>query len=141
MNTLSKSLVNKLYHEEKLSTIKIASKLGTTEWVVLNFMKRNDIPHRSFKEANQILFDKKPLTFSIRNRLSKTEGKLKTAGVFLYWGEGAQLRGKNCTVDFANSNPQMVKVFARFLRKICRIDEKRLRVFMYCYADQRILNI
>ena len=35
----------------------------------------------------------------------------------------------------------MVKVFLKFLRRVCRIDEKRLRVFMYCYGDQNIENL
>lgn len=141
MGTLSKNLVEKLYQEKKLSTIKIARKLGITEWVVLNFMRRNNIPRRSFREANQILFDNRPTTFSLKKKLTDREKRLKIAGVFLYWGEGAQLQGKNCSVDFANSKPEMIKIFLVFLRRICGINEKKLRVFLYCYSDQDIENI
>ena len=111
MNTLSKNLIEKLYYKERLSTIKIAQKLDTTEWIILSFMRRNNIARRSFSEASKVLFEKKKLTFSIKRKLSLREEKLKTAGIFLYWGEGAQLQGKNCGVDFANSNPEMIKVF------------------------------
>lgn len=141
MHTLSKELIHRLYHEEKLSTIKIADKLGVTEWVVLNFMRRKSIPRRSFQEANQIVFANKPLSFSLRKHLSEKDQKLKAAGIFLYWGEGAQLQGKNSGVDFANNNPEMIKVFLKFLRRICGINESRLRVFMYCYTDQNIENL
>src|SRR3989338_2665258 len=138
MNTLSKNLIEKLYYKERLSTIKIAQKLDTTEWIILSFMRRNNIARRSFSEASKVLFEKKKLTFSIKRKLSLREEKLKTAGIFLYWGEGAQLQGKNCGVDFANSNPEMIKVFLSFLRRICGINEKKLRVFLYCYTNQDI---
>lgn len=141
MNTLSKNLIKKLYQGKKLSTIKIAKKLGITEWVVLNFMRRNNIPRRSFREANQILFNSKPVTFSLKSKLTEVEKRLKIAGIFLYWGEGAQLQGKNCSVDFANSKPEMIKIFLSFLRKICGINEKKLRVFLYCYSDQNVESI
>jgi len=141
MVTLSKNLIEKLYHKEKLSTIEIAKKLKTTTWTVLGFMARNNIPRRTFKEANHICFGKKLLSFSLNERLSAEDKKLKMAGTFLYWAEGAKANGKNCSVDFANSNPEMIKIFVRFLREICGVDETRLRVFLYCYADQDIENI
>jgi len=141
MVTLSKNLINNLYYKEKLSTLKIAKKLNISEWVVIGFMRRNGIPRRSFFEASQIFFEKKQPTFLIKKRLSAKDEKLKMAGVFLYWGEGAKLRGKNCSVDFANSNATMIKVFIKFLRKICNIDEKKLRVYLYCYSNQNIENL
>jgi len=141
MVTLSKKLIEKLYYKERLSTIEVAKKLKTTTWTVLGFMARNSIPRRTFKEANKISFENKPLSFSLRKHLSAEDERLKMAGVFLYWAEGAKVNGRNCGVDFANSNPEMIKVFVKFLRRICGIDEKRLRLFLYCYSDQDIENI
>ena len=142
MVTLSKKLIEKLYRKEKLSGAEIAKKLKTTQWAIIGFMARNGILRRTFKEANQICFANKPLTFSVKKRLSAKDRKLKMAGVLLYWAEGAKANGKNgCTVDFANSNPEMVRIFVKFLRKICRVDEKKLRVYLYCYSDQDIENI
>jgi hypothetical protein len=141
MVTLSKNLIEKLYRKERLSTIEVAKKLKTTTWTVLGFMARNNIPRRTFKEANKISFENKPLTFLLKSRLSAKDKKLKMAGVFLYWAEGAKASGKNCSVDFANSNSEMIRIFVRFLREICGVDKKRLRIFLYCYADQDIENI
>jgi len=142
MVTLSKNLVEKLYSKEKLSTIEIAKKLKTTTWTVMGFMTRNNIPRRTFKEASKISFENKPLTFFLKKGLSAKDKKLKMAGVFLYWAEGAKLNGKNnCTVDFANSNPEMIKIFVKFLRDICRVNEKKLRVYLYCYSNQDIESI
>lgn len=40
-------------------------------------------------------------------------------------------------IDFANSDPNMVSLFLSFLREAYRIDEKKLRVYLYCYKDQK----
>jgi hypothetical protein len=105
-------------------------------------MRRNNIKRRTFLEANKINFNRKPLTYLIKKNLTEKEENLKLAGVFIYWAEGAKLNGKNsCTVDFANSNPEMIRIFVKFLRKICRVDERRLRVYLYCYSNQDIENI
>ena len=61
--------------------------------------------------------------------------RLKIAGIMLYWAEGTQ---DGCTVDLANSNPWIIKVFLKFLREICGVDERRLRVYLYAYEYQNI---
>jgi len=106
MVTLSKNLIKKLYNKEKLSTIEIAKKLRTTTWTVLGFMARNNIKRRTFKDANTVSFENKPISFLLKKNLSEKDKKLKMAGVLLYWAEGAKLNGKNCGVDFANSNSE-----------------------------------
>jgi len=142
MKTLSKILIRNLYHKEGLSASQVAKKIGVSTWVVMGFMRRNAIKRRNFREANKINFEKKPLSYFVKNNLTKKEEKLKIAGVFLYWAEGAKLSGKNaCTVDFANSNPEMIKVFIKFLRKICGVNEKKLRLYLYCFSNQDIEKI
>lgn len=140
MANLSLNLVKKLYYKEKLSTIEIGTRLKVTPWVVLKFMKRMNLPRRTFSEANAVVFKKKPITFSIKRNLSSAEKELKVAGLMLYWSEGSKSNQKlrMWTVDFTNSDPKMIKLFLLFLRRICRIDEKRLRVLLYCYANQDI---
>lgn len=143
MANLPVNLVKKLYYDEKLSTIDIAKQLKVTPWVVLKFMRRTGLPRRSLKETNIIVFNRKPISFSLKKNLSKEEEKLKIAGIMLYWAEGGKSNPKLrvWTVDFANSNPLMVKLFINFLRQICGVDEKRLRVLLYCYADQNIEDL
>lgn len=53
----------------------------------------------------------------------------------LYWGEGSKWQGEKI-VDFANSDTDMIKVFLRFLREVCVVNEEKLRVYLYCYANQ-----
>ena len=140
MANLPINLVKKLYYKEKLSAVDIGKKLKVGEWVVYDFMQKINLPRRNSKETNTVRFEKKPLSYLIKQNLSGKEEKLKIAGIMLYWAEGCKfnLITRAHVVDFANSNPQMIKLFLKFLREICGIQEKRLRVLLYCYADQNI---
>lgn len=35
----------------------------------------------------------------------------------------------------------MILIFLKFLRNICRIDEKRLRAYLYCYPNQDVNSL
>lgn len=135
--------IRQFYYEDKLSSFEIAEKIGVSQWVVLKFMRKNNLPRRDFYDCNKANFERKSLTFLVKENLSIEEEKLKIAGLMIYWAEGAKIgvEAKNCTVDLANSNPEMIKLFLRFLRGICQIDESKLRIFLYCYADQNVEKI
>jgi hypothetical protein len=93
-------------------------------------MDKNKIPRRSYSEASYLIHKDKP-RFQIKSMLTDAEEKLRIAGIMLYWAEGTL---KGSTVDFANSDPRMVKLFLKFLRKICGIREERLRLYLYTYS-------
>ncbi len=131
-NLLNVERVNTLYWEEKNTIEEIANKLNISYWALYNFMKRYNISRRDSSEANYNFNRLKP-QFEIRANLSIADEKLKIAGIMLYWAEGT-LRGN--TVDFVNSNPYMVRIFLRFLRQICGVDQKRLRLYLYAYSYQ-----
>ncbi|MEK7117227.1 MAG: hypothetical protein AAB861_00440 [Patescibacteria group bacterium] len=113
----------------------VAKNLGVSIDAVTYFMRKYELKRRSFTEISQILFSKKPISFRLKKNLNQSDEILKVLGVTLYWGEGYKSK-KAKGVDFANSDPNMIKVFVNFLRKICDIDESRLRVYLYCYANQ-----
>lgn len=141
MADLSTNLIKKLYYKDKLSTIEIAEKLGVASWIIQRFMVKNNLSRRNPREANAISFEKKPITYSIKEKLSNRDKQLKIAGIMLYWAEGYKGKNWNGTIDFCNCEPQMIKLFLKFLRVICGIDEKKLRVLLYCYSDQNIESI
>lgn len=141
MSKLSVDLIRELYYRKKLSAFEIGEIIDRNESTIYKFMIRRNLSRRTFEQANEIKFDKKPLTFSLKQSLSSEEEKLKVAGIMLYWAEGAKISlttAGSKIVDFANSSPKMIEIFLRFLREICGIDEERLKVYLYCYADQNV---
>ena len=67
--------------------------------------------------------------------ISKYE--LLLIGTALYWAEGYNraTRGKGHEICFANSNPDMIKLFLRFLREIIHVPEDKLRVKIHIYPN------
>ena len=124
--------IKALYWKDNLPAKEIAKDLQVSLWSLYDFMERNNIPRRSYSEANYLVNKDKPV-FCIKESLSGLEQRLKIAGIMLYWAEGTL---KGATVDFANSNPKMIKVFLRFLREICGVSNSRLRIYLYAYAYQ-----
>ncbi len=63
--------------------------------------------------------------------------ELLLIGTALYWAEGwnRDITGKGHGVCFANSNPDMIKLFLRFLREIINVPEDKLRVNIHIYPN------
>ncbi|MDD2679754.1 MAG: hypothetical protein PHO03_03005 [Candidatus Omnitrophica bacterium] len=129
--------IRNLYQDKQFSVDQTAKKLGVSFWSLYDFMDKNTISRRLPSEANYLRNKYKP-QFKIRESLNGKDQGLKIAGIMLYWAEGT-LRGK--TVDFVNSNPDMVKIFLKFLREICGVDKKRLRLYLYIYSYLNLKNI
>jgi predicted DNA-binding protein YlxM (UPF0122 family) len=128
--------VKKFYLSDGLSAREIGERLNVSIDAVFYFLRKNKIPRRNQAESNNARFVKKAPSFKIKEFLKADEKILKAIGATLYWGEGSKWDGEKI-VDFANSDPAMIALFMKFLRKICGIDENRLRVYLYCYADQK----
>ncbi len=111
----------------------IARKLGLSLSQVYDSLRRQVVHRRSAQLQNLIRFKNSPLSFNFKKELSRKDRELMIAAVMLYYGEGAKT---NTTVDFANSDPDAIKVFLNFLRRVCRVERKRLRFYLYCFANQ-----
>jgi hypothetical protein len=129
-----KSQLERLYFDKKCTVEEIAKELGISFWALYNMMKKHNISLRDRSEAG-LNFNRLKPQFEVKSGLSISEEKLKIAGIMLYWAEGTL---RNTTVDFANSNPEMIKIFLRFLRIICGIKEERLRVYLYAYSHHNL---
>lgn len=134
------SYIKKSYYEDLLSQVKIAKNLGVSSDALVYFMRKYDLKRRTASENEKIKFAKKPLTFNIKINLSQKEKELKAVAVSLYWGEGYKAKNAK-NLDFANSDVEMIKVFLKFLRTICNVDSSKLRVYLYCYSNQKPLDL
>lgn len=124
-------------YKRGFSAVQIAESCEVSESGVRYYLKKHKVPIRSRSEAITLLyqtkFGKKP--FKLKTNLSALDQILKTAGIMLYWGEGTKGHG---SVAFSNSDPEMIKVFLKFLREICGTSEDRLRVSVHAYEDHNI---
>ncbi len=132
------SLVKDLYLNKKLCVREVAQKLHVSSDAVTAFIRRHDIPRRSFSDAQKVLFEKKKPSFVKRKINTVTLKELSAIGTMLYWAEGYKGDETTATVDFANSDASMIKLFLLFLRKVFIVDEHKFRIYLYCYSDQDI---
>lgn len=123
-----------MYGIEHKSAKDIANYYGNTVWQVYRFMKKHGFDRRLSSETNHLKFLKSPLSFSVKNNLTQEDRKLWLGGILLYWAEGS--KAGNCVVDFANCDEKMILIFLKMLRIIYGISEEKLRVFIYCHANQ-----
>jgi hypothetical protein len=126
-----------LYYGRKYCMREVAKALGVGMNAVTNFMDRNNLPRRSFSEIDADRFARKKPSFSIRKVTTEIQKRMQIAGVMLYWCEGFK-SPKGAVVDFVNSDPDMIRVFLRFLRSNYKLQESKLRVLLYGYSDQDI---
>ncbi len=131
--------ISALYNQGQ-SVREIAEEFEVSVDAMFYFFRKHNILRRDASQRNKVFFQKKLASFSLKKNLSLEEERLKIAGIMLYWGEGSQWAGEKI-VDFANSKPQMIKIFLCFLRDVCGIDESKLRIYLYAYQDQDLKEI
>jgi hypothetical protein len=118
-----------------MSGREVAASLGITISRVYRTLKAHPIELRTMQDYNKTRFISSPLSFSLVKKTTTKQRELTIAGLMLYFAEGAKT---GVTVDFANSSPALVKLFLNFLREVCQIDENRVRLYLYCFANQDV---
>ena len=127
--------IKNLYVDEKNTIKEVADKINSSFWKVYDLMKENNIPRRGYSEANFVKYNHYKPRFSVKKNIDANDKYLKIAGIMLYWAEGHK---KGSGIDFANSDAEIIKLFLTFLRRICGVNEERLRIYLYAYEDQDI---
>lgn len=84
------------------------------------------------ERANQIRYhSKKEVRELIKNPLF-------LAGISLYWAEGYTKGAEGSRwkgVDFANSDPGLIKIMMKFFRKVCKVKDKRIRIQLMAHPN------
>ncbi len=123
------------YYLELKSAPEISKLIKTPLHKVYKILKQHKVERRKAVVQNKIRFEKSPLSYNYKKSLTPKEKELSSAALMLYVGEGAKTGN---TVDFANSNVATHKVFLNYLRKVCQINENKLKLYLYCFSDQDI---
>lgn len=123
-----------------LSMQQVADRYGVSIDAVTYILRKNTVPRRSFKEANALKFESKKPSFKVRKRETHAAREMDVIGAMLYWAEGYK-RDTASGIDFANSDPDMVLLFWRFLKSRYILDMKRLHFSVYYYEDQNLPSL
>lgn len=110
----------------------VAEQYGVSIDAVVYVLRKISIPRRSFAEANHLMYEARPASFTFQPRQDK---KLEMVGAMLYWAEGYKA-DTAFGLDFANSDPDMALIFLNFLRSRYILDQRRLHFSLYHYSDQ-----
>jgi hypothetical protein len=70
----------------------------------------------------------------VGRRLVRDRGYTYAAGCMLYWAEGGKERN---SLKIVNSDPELLRMFAGFLREHFEVDEARMAVRCNLFADHR----
>lgn len=96
--------------------------------------KANSVKQVQFKQyIEEISENIKPIT----NNLTKKEYKLMLGMLYLCEGKRAQ----KSSMTFGNSDPLIINLYLKLLRKSYGIDESRFRCTVQCRADQNVKEL
>src|SRR5258708_3435741 len=130
---IDKQLLVELYHQHRLSMAEIAERLGCSHNKVVYWMEKYSIERRSMSEAMYHWQNPDGDPFEIQPLETEESRELFSLAIGLYIGEGK--KRDECEVAVANTDPQVIRVFLRFLREICRVDESKLRAWINIFND------
>ena len=125
---IKEKLLQKLYCDQKLSMVEVADKISTTARTIEYWLRKYNIPRRSRSESAYVKQNPNGDPFKIKRNLTQKEKGLLITGLILYLGEGGK-KFKH-SIQLGNLDPRVIQIFVKFLRKICRINENKLRLFV-----------
>ena len=122
----------KSYRQGK-SARQIGEKVGLSTSAITKILKKNDIKMRNHVDAAYMKLNPNGDPFDILGKLTPEEDHLKAMALGLYATHG-NLKN-NHSVKFTNSNPAIVKIFLKFLRVVCGVPQKKIKISLVIYPD------
>lgn len=129
---IEKEKLEQLYYRQQLSMQEIADEMGCSVHKVQYWMDRHGLVRRPREEANYIKHNPNGDPFKIREPRSEEERELFNISIGLYIGEGTKNRER---VGLANTDPEVIRTFLRFLREICGVEEQRISAYLNIFDD------
>ena len=117
---LSKEATNKIKARIHKTSIEALIKRNKQQ-TVLAKQKAGKIKKRAKKETSKLM-----------------SNKLFIIGVSLYWGEGYKkgaYGSKWKSVDFANSDPEMIQVILKFFEEICNVKKEKIKIQIIAHKN------
>lgn len=132
-------LLTKLYSSNGNSITETAKKLNCSVHKVVYWMEKFNISRRSQSEALYLKLNPQGDPFKIKRSILKDENYLYGLGIGIYWGEGDKIR-KNA-IRVANTDPNLIIQFRRFLLEICQIEPRKIGYSIVCFNDSDVSGV
>ncbi len=133
---MEKTKLKELYVLKRLSVAKIAKKFGFSESKVNYWMRKYDIQKRSISDAIYEYSNPKGDPFKQEPLDSADKVFLYGLGLGLYWGEGTKMN--KYAIRLGNTDPEIIKLFIKFLVEIYSVDKNKLRYGLQLFNDSNI---
>lgn len=111
----------------------ISLKLDCSIHKVTYWMNKYGIPRRSRSEAVYLMHNPNGDPFRIKQKLSNQDVLLLGIGIGIYLGEGNKIIRHS--IRIANTDPQILTLFLRFLSEICGFRNDRISCSIVCFKD------
>lgn len=131
-NHFNKVVLKVLYKSGK-SMRDISRQLNCSVHKVVYWMDKYGIKRRTMSEATYLKANPNGDPFKIRTKLSFSDWFLYGLGMGIYFGEGNKL--SKTALRVANTDPRILKLFIKFLLKICGLKKHRLSYSIISFND------
>jgi transcriptional regulator with XRE-family HTH domain len=149
MKTAERDMARRLRREEGLPLNEIARRVGAAKSTVSLWVRDIELSpeqHEALHGADALhyrtlqIHAARSFTFRQRRIRWQIEGRIAAqradpfhaAGCMLFWAEGSKHRNQ---AEIANSDPEVIRLFAKFLRKYFDVPDEKFRVACNLFAD------
>lgn len=124
-----------MYFKQNLTLKEIGKIYNITHSAVAKKMDICGLKRRDRSESTYAFYNKTECF----HMTSKGHNLLKNIGLMLYWCEGTHYTRKNKndgTLAFTNTNVDMLRIWLKFLRNICSLDRRKIKIRIYIHRNQ-----
>jgi len=129
---IDKEYLIELYLHRNYSMAEIAKQLRCSTNKVVYWMDQYGIERRDQSEATYVKRNPDGDPFKIQEFETQAQQSLFDLGIGLYIGEGTKSDQNVC---LANSDPSVIRIWLRFLREICNVEETKLFAYLNMFDD------
>lgn len=132
---LDREILRHLYNQQGQSLTGLSKTLNCSIHKVVYWMRKYDIKRRSRSDAAYLDQNPNGDPFHIKEDLDIHETLLLGLGIGIFLGEGAKTRIN--AVAISNSNPLILKLFLKFINKICGVKKEKIKYSIICFNDSK----
>ncbi len=130
---LDRACLEDMYVSKHMSAKQIANDKKVSEHKVNYWLKKHEIEKRTVSEAIYHWHHPKGDPFLFTTPQTNEDYKLWGLGIGLYWGEGN--KANKTTVKLGNSDPELLKVFMKFLERFFKVNKGMLKFHLHTFTD------